>query len=336
MTEAASLTTVACPVCDSSKHRELFATKDYKQRVTDDRFIVSRCRNCGTGYLSTRPTKTELNKYYDEAFYWSFENNEQTMHDTEELLSARQDQLAAKAAWLSHIAPGKLLDIGTQKGEFIHHMQQQGWAVEGIEFSTTPPNLFDLPIRYGEFLDMPFADDAQYDCITMWAVLEHVYEPAKYVERIARLLKPGGRFIFLVTNFNTVQGRIFEMDDFPRHLNLFTKRSVNELLHKNNLRLTRRSTDQKIFGGHLIGGLIYLTKRVAGYSRAEAMLEWKNDKTLVPFFHHWRGKPLLAMRVISRLDRLLLAPAEWLMDRLGFGFVMTIEAEKVAATREQA
>ena len=232
--------------------------------------------------------------------------------------------------------PGKLLDIGTQKGEFIHHMKQHGWSVEGVEFSTTPPNLFDLPIRYGEFLEMPFADDAQYDCITMWAVLEHVYEPAKYVEKIAQLLKPGGRFIFLVTNFNTLQGRFFEMDDFPRHLNLFTKASANELLQHNGLRLVRRSTDQRIFGGHLLGGLIYLAKRLGGYSRAEAMLEWKNDKTLVPFFHHWHGKPLLTMRVLSRLDRLLLTPVEWLLDRLGFGFILTIEAEKVATTREPA
>ena len=327
MTERKRLTTVPCPVCNSSRHRELFQTKDYKQRVSDDQFVVSRCSNCGVGYLSTRPTPAALMQYYDEAFYWSFENNEQTLHDTEQLLNSRQAQIDEKATWLAGLQPGKLLDIGTQKGEFIHHMQQNGWQAEGVEFSSTPPNLFEMPIRYGEFLDMPF-DEATYDCITMWAVLEHVYEPAKYVEKIAGLLKPGGQFIFLVTNFNTLQGRVFEMDDYPRHLNLFTKRSAEKLLRDNNLQLVRRTTDQRIFGGHLQGGLVYLAKRLFGYSRAEAMLEWKHDKTLVPFFHQWHGETKLLMRIISRLDRLLLAPAERLVDRLGFGFVMTIRARK--------
>lgn len=329
MIETLPNTTVPCPVCGSPEHRRLFDTKDYKNRVSESLFTVSRCLNCGVGYLSTRPTEAALEEYYDEAFYWSFENDALAMSDAEQVLQSRRQQIDAKAHWLSSLPPGRLLDIGTQKGEFIHHMQQCGWDTEGIEFSTTPPNLFDMPIRYGEFLEMPFDAELQYDCITMWAVLEHVYEPARYVARIAQLLRPGGRFIFLVTNFNTAQGRLFEMDDFPRHLNLFTKRSLNELLQKNGLQPVRRSTDQRIFGGHLQGGLIYLAKRLGGYSRSAAMLEWKHPETLVPFFHQWRGKPRLAMRVLSRFDRALLAPIEWLLDRLGFGFIMTIESEKV-------
>ena len=49
MTTANPLTTVTCPVCDSGKRRELFATKDYKQRITQDQFVVSRCKSCGAG-----------------------------------------------------------------------------------------------------------------------------------------------------------------------------------------------------------------------------------------------------------------------------------------------
>ncbi len=326
MSDCTGLARVPCPICHGQEHRELFHTRDYKQRVTDDWFVVSRCLACGAGYLSTRPTKMGLPHYYDEAFYWSFENDQRVMESPEQLLASRREQLHAKAQWLGHLTPGKLLDIGTQKGEFIYHMQQQGWDVQGVEFSDTPPNLFDMPIRYGDFLDMAFEE--QYDCITMWAVLEHVYEPAAYVEKIARLLKPGGRFIFLVTNFNTLQGRVFEMDDYPRHLNLFTKRSAQSLLRSTGMQIVRRVTDQHIFGGHLQGGLVYLAKRVAGYSREAAMLEWKHPTDLVPFFHHWHGQPRLAMRVISRLDRLLLGPVERVLDSLGFGFMLTIEAEK--------
>lgn len=321
------LVEVPCPICGSADRRPLFVTRDYKQGITDDRFTVSRCRSCTAGYLSFRPTENELGRYYDEHFYWSYENDESTKESTEKLLALRAPQLDAKAAWLEHMPPGRLLDIGTMKGDFIHHMKSLGWHAEGVEFSTKPPNLFDMPIRYGNFLEMQFEDES-FDCVTMWAVLEHVYEPAEYVRRIARLLRPGGHFVFLVTNFNSVQGRFYEMDDFPRHLNLFTRKSARLMLRRAGLEIVRERTDQRVFGGHLQGGLVYSFKRLFGYSRAEAMQEWKNDRTLDPFFNGWRGRPSRAMRLLARLDGALLGPLEWLFDRLGFGFILTIEARK--------
>lgn len=327
MKQAGYLIEVPCPICGSADRRRLFVTRDFKQAVTDDLFTVSRCRSCTGGYLSLRPSEEELVRYYDEHFYWSYENDESTKESIGKLLSKRAPQLEAKAAWLSHIPPGRLLDIGTMKGDFIHYMKSLGWRVEGVEFSTKPPNLFDMPIRYGNFLDMQFNDEV-FDCITMWAVLEHVYEPREYVERISELLRPGGHFVFLVTNFNSIQGRFYEMDDFPRHLNLFTRRSARLMLRRAGLEIIRERTDQQVFGGHLQGGLVYLFKRLFGYSRSEAMQEWKNDRTLDPFFKCWRGRASEPMRLLARLDSALLGPVERVLDRLGFGFILTIEARK--------
>lgn len=318
---------VPCPICGSRKNKLLFATRDYKQSVSEDVFWVSRCHDCGAGFLSIRPSKDELPRYYDEHFYWSFENDESVKESTDQLLDLRQPQLESKAAWLSHLRPGSLLDIGTMKGDFLYHMKGLGWRVEGVEFSNTPPNLFNMPIRYGDFLEMDFKP-ASFDCITMWAVLEHVYEPAEYVEKVAKLLKPGGHFIFLVTNFNSIQGRFYEMDDYPRHLTLFTKRSARMMLNRSGLEVVRQRTEQNIFGGHLQGGLVYIVKRIFGYSRAEVMKEWKNDLTLDPFYRQWRGNKSFLMRQLSRIDRLLLSPLEKVLDALGMGFILTIEARK--------
>lgn len=119
-----------------------------------------------------------------------------------------------------------------------------------------------------------------------------------------------------------------EMDDFPRHLNLFTKRSARLMLKRTGLQMLRHRTDQQVFGGHLQGGLVYSVKRLFGYSRVEVMGEWKNDLTLDVFFRQWRGRPNTLIRQISRIDRFLLAPIEKLMDRIGMGFILTIEAQK--------
>jgi SAM-dependent methyltransferase len=327
MTNSNRLIEVPCPVCGSFDSKTVFQTQDYKQQITDDVFGVKRCRVCTVGYLSPRPTKEELPRYYDEHFYWSYENDEEARGKADAVLKIRSKQLEEKARWLANIVPGKLLDIGTMKGDFIYHMNKKGWSVEGVEFSETPPNLFDMPIKYGDFLHMNLEPES-YDAITMWAVLEHVYEPREYVHKIAQLLKPGGTFIFLVTNFNSLQGRFFEWDDYPRHLTLFTKKSISKLANESGLEVVKTSTDQRIFGGHVRGGLVYLVKRLFGYSREEVLKEWKSDGVSDSFLLQWKSRPSFLIKQLSRVDKLLLLPLEYLADRLGFGFILTVEVKR--------
>ena len=136
------------------------------------------------------------------------------------------------------------------KGEFVYAALEAGWRAEGVEFAGSIPNLFNVPIRYGEFLDMEFAP-AKFDCVTMWAALEHVYEPRAYVRRIAQLLADGGTFLGVVTNFNSLQARFLRADDYPRHLTLFTKSSMRKLLGEAGLEPVRFWTDRRLFGGAL-------------------------------------------------------------------------------------
>jgi SAM-dependent methyltransferase len=322
----ASLVDVNCPVCGSKDSRHLFWTRDYLRRLSEDRFGVRRCLGCGAGFVSPRPSESEIGRFYDEAFYWMHESRGQTVTPGE-LLAARMPQIEAKAACLAHLPPGRLLDIGAQKGEFLHIMGQRGWTVEGIEYSTRPPNSFNMPMRYGEFLDMDF-ETSRFDVVTLWAVLEHVYDPCSYISKAATLLKPGGRLLALVTNFNSIQGRYYQADDYPRHLTLFTKASMRGLLERSGLKVRRMWTDQKIFSGSLSGGLVFFTKRLLGYSADEAFTEWKQADDPILFCCKWRGQPSTAIRWISRVDRLLCSCIEPLLDRLGHGFILLVEAER--------
>lgn len=206
-------------------------------------------------------------------------------------------------------------------------MRQRGWQVEGIELNDSVPNPARMPITYGDFMSMNF-EPGKYDCVTMWAVLEHVYHPADFVRRASCLLKSGGRFIALVTNLNSVQGRVFRADDCPRHLTLFTKKSVKQLCMDHGLVVDRIQTDQEIFGGSLHGGLVYGLKRLLGYTHDEVMFEWKNMSEPDLFCCSWRGRSDRLLRNLSRADRLLSLPLERVLDRIGHGFIMTFSAVK--------
>lgn len=318
-----------CPVCEADQPKFVFQTKDYTFNCTEHYFGVNRCRVCGCGYLSPRPAQSAIGIYYPKEFYWSWEGQSHAV-DWNTILDKRMAQLKEKSKWLEDLPAGKLLDMGAQKGEFLWYMQQRGWVVEGVELDDSVPNPGNMPIRYGDFLDMQY-DDNQFDVITYWAVLEHVYEPAKFIEKAARLLKPGGRLVAVVTNFNSIQSRFYQADDYPRHLTIFTKRSVERLCRSQNLTLTKVDTGQEIFGGSLAGGLLYSVKRLFGYSTSEALSEWKQLKDPDLFWCKWRGNNSIIVKNVSRIDRIVTYPLEKILDKLGLGITLSFTAEKPKA-----
>jgi SAM-dependent methyltransferase len=317
---------VPCPVCDATKAKRLFDAKDWLFRCTTDQFGVARCQECGCGYLSPRPALHDMTRYYPSDFYWSWEGAGEALSWTD-IVARRRKQLEAKAKWLEGLTPGSLLDVGAQKGEFIWFMQQRGWQVQGVELDNGVPNPANLPIEYGDFLEMDFAP-ASFDVVTFWAVLEHVYQPKDFIQKAARLLKPGGRLVALVTNFNSIQARVYRADDYPRHLTFFTPASARRVCGDAGLRVTRLTTDQTIFGGALSGGLVYALKRLGGYTIDEAFAEWKQDRDPELFWTQWRGRSSGLVRNASRLDRVLSWPLERVLDGLGRGFIMTFSATK--------
>jgi len=316
---------VNCPVCESTDRNRLFQVADYAHPQFRERFGVCRCTVCGCAYLSPRPRRTDMHRYYDEDFYWNYEGG--TSVSAEATLAIRMPQIRAKRKYIDDLTPGRLLDIGAMKGEFIYTLREDGWQAEGLDFSTSPRNLFNVPIKYGEFLDLNY-EQASFDCITMWAVLEHVYDPSAYIAKITRLLKPGGRFVGLVTNFNSVQGRLLRGDDYPRHLCLFTHASLQRLLRSHGLRPDLLRTNQEVFSGSLYGALVHSVKRAAGYATDEICYERRSLTDSHAFCCKWRGKDSAIMKWVSRGDRVLSLPLERLLDQLGFGFILTCVAHK--------
>jgi SAM-dependent methyltransferase len=314
---------VACPLCGGSRHKKLFERRDLTHHVTDQFFAIVRCRDCGFVFVNPRPSPTEIARYYPPEFY-------DVNVSPESLLEIKRDTLAARLALVGSLAPGRLLDIGCQKGEFMWVMRERGWDVQGLEFSPLAPNVFGLPIFHGTLEQAPFAPRS-FDLITLWAVLEHVHDPVGMLRSVRRLLRPGGRAFVLVPNFNSIPGRFLRHDDVPRHLVMFTKQTLAAAAARADLQVVRYVFGDDIFSGSTRGALNYIWKLLHGESIDQVLEQNRSAERWIEFATHVRGKPTNAMQRVDDIDKKLTPVLDRVMNRLHLGFIMT--AELVPATR---
>jgi SAM-dependent methyltransferase len=85
-----------------------------------------------------------------------------------------------------------------------------------------------------------------FDAITFSHVIEHLPNPLDSLQRSLRLLKPGGRLVVVTPNGQSLGARYFGPDwvawDPPRHLHVFTPRSLRRLLLGSGFRIGREWT----------------------------------------------------------------------------------------------
>ena len=139
-----------------------------------------------------------------------------------------------------------LLDVGCANGDFPRYMRERGWQVEGVEIGHNAREITDFPVYRCELPDIPI-HTPRYDAITAWAVLEHVHDPMAYFRKAGHLLQPGGRFVFLVTDFESLPSRRLFREDVPRHLYFFSEATVRAYLEAAGLRLLRADRHNRIF-----------------------------------------------------------------------------------------
>jgi SAM-dependent methyltransferase len=111
------------------------------------------------------------------------------------------DQLEALVRGL--LTPdSRVLDLGCGRGGLVELIWRDVKFAAGLDPDI--PSLSEhrapgMPVLRGVGEHLPFAGDSFDLVVSVW-VLEHVKEPLKVLREVARVLRPGGHFVFLTPN----------------------------------------------------------------------------------------------------------------------------------------
>ena len=225
-----------CPVCGSQKMEIFLKLKDYF--LTGESFEISRCIECGFKFTNPVPRETDLQKYYESDEYISHSNTSKGLINRI-YQSVRKYSIKKKVRIsTSKLVRGEALDIGCGTGDFLKEMSNSGWNVKGIEPNDVARNSaiknYGLDI-YSESQLFEFRENC-FDVITMWHVLEHVYDLKKHLTQIRMILRKEGRLVIALPNADSLDAKIYKSFwaayDVPRHLYHFNQSSFRRLMEE--------------------------------------------------------------------------------------------------------
>lgn len=242
---------VPCDFCGSEAVQPLFVGPDRLLGLPGC-FRVVRCVQCGLLRQDPRPTRETISFYYPpeyEPYSVAIDEEPSRWRRFDRRYGMRKRQRAIERLCTG----GRLLDVGCATGNFLYEMARTGrWEVEGVEPNAEAARYgqkrFGLTIHIGELTTVDLPAES-YDVITMWNVFEHLHEPMANLRVVARLLKPGGWFVFSIPNLRSWEYRLFGKYwmgwELPRHLYYPSPELMEVMLSKVRLRVR----DWRCLGG---------------------------------------------------------------------------------------
>jgi SAM-dependent methyltransferase len=240
---------VPCPGCGKPEGREAF---------TKSGFVYVECPGCATLWASPRPAAARLDDFYrtsPSVQYWH------TAFYRETAEARREHMFRPRAVALGELldargipSGGTFADIGAGYGIFLDEIRrlERFRDVIGIEPN---PGMAAVCRERGfhvveKSLEAVIASDVTPDIVTAFEVLEHVWDPLRFLTSAVRMLAPRG---WLVLTTLTVSGFDIQMlwerstaVSPPQHLNLLSVEGMRLLVERAGFEIVELSTPGRL------------------------------------------------------------------------------------------
>lgn len=257
-------------------------------------YQIVQCRQCGLVYTNPRRRPVELLQDYEAVVETRY------IQEREGRLLTFGRRIEVLEKLIPEHNGHRLLDIGAHVGVFVEVAQARGWEAFGLEPSRWAVEVgrsMGLNMIQGTLRDAELDSDS-FDLVTMWDVIEHLYDPLGDLREIARILKPGGLVCIHTMNIDSPFARLLGKR-WPwlveMHLYFFTPATLKAMAEKAGL---------QVEGWHVQGRYLhlgYLLSRLSGW---------------VP----WLGRAAERLTQILHIDK-------WVVP-VNFGDLFTLYARK--------
>src|SRR6056297_485903 len=200
-----------CPLCQSHKIVSTISLEDYS--ISKQPFEIWQCTQCNFLFTQNIPDEESIGSYYASEEYISHSDTKKGIVNRLYHI-ARKIMLGKKYRLIKKISSGKtILDIGCGTGYFLNDMKDKGFQTLGIEINEQARDFgkqhFGLNILPPEKL-LSGKINQKFNVITLWHVLEHLYQPGLYLQRISELLDSKGVLILALPNPDSFDAQFYQ------------------------------------------------------------------------------------------------------------------------------
>jgi len=180
----------ACPICAQSEHHII---PYWGHAILPVRPAI--CKSCGLVFINPMYTDAEKEVVFP---------NPRALHRPVRVSSpihrALERELRGAERFLEFVRPylqpgERVLDIGCGDGALLRTLQQFGAVPTGVDLDPEGARFIEqtyrIPVVVAPFEQASFADGL-FDAVVATHVIEHLFEPVEAMEKMRRLLKPGG------------------------------------------------------------------------------------------------------------------------------------------------
>lgn len=227
---------IDCPVCRGSQFEDHWDCGD---------FSYVRCDRCGLIFQNPQPLFEALDDRYDDEYFQYERENDKLFFDL--MLKGLADIGFPESYSFDSLKP-VFLDIGCATGLLVEHMGKAGWISKGVELCGPAAHYGvkerGVDIFPGTVEEASYPSDS-FNVVHCSHLIEHLNDPAAYVEEVYRILKPGGLFICVTPNSDGLQAKLFNYQwrsAIADHMVLFSRRTLSRLLKNHSFRIVKTRT----------------------------------------------------------------------------------------------
>jgi 2-polyprenyl-3-methyl-5-hydroxy-6-metoxy-1,4-benzoquinol methylase len=242
-----------CPVCSSTEHkivRNINSSVDNVplglSRPKHVKVSISKCLGCGLEFNSKIAEGFEFSRLYTDSNVYS---SSSTYKGKEDYPKYSRDIVEIIK---SHYKKGfKLLEVGCFTGDLLNYLRKSDIIGEGEDLdpkAAKTANERGLKVFGGSVFDT-FFNNKKYDLIVGIAIIEHVEEPVRFLKRLRRMLRKGGKLILQYPNNSSLNAFVsrasrhgWDMYAEEGHIFFYDKNTISRLLKKCGFELESWST----------------------------------------------------------------------------------------------